>query len=507
MSRTLFGTLRHRYGPPRQSLTQSLAAARAAGSPFRAPLPVEKFQAANGLTVTVAGAGFAGLTAACFLRESGFDVTVLEARPDVGGRVASYTNISDGRVIEAGAELIGANHPLWLALATSLGLGLSVLTSEDEFTGAGLQMPLYLQGQLLAPQQADDVYDQMNTVLGQISKDAATIGDPYRPWESPNAAVWDQLTVADMLAAYGVDPSGPLWAALAAELGNNQALPIEQQSYLGLTSVVRGGQLGDDTMAFWTQSEIYRCEAGNQQLARTLAAMLDASAPGSVKLGTPVQDITVEAGQVTVTAGGTAYSSDYAVLAVPQPAWQGFTISPAVPVGYQISTGPAVKYLSPVTSRFWLPASQAPSGLSDSLGMTWEGTDNQMVTGGQGIELSVFAGGPSAQAAIAAPDRQQYFTAGLAPMYPGYPASADGPGTFVDWPGDPWTGCGYSCPTVGQVTTAGPLLDSLYAGRLAFAGEHTVMAMFGYMEGALESGFLAAMRILDDAQVAPLAGT
>jgi monoamine oxidase len=57
------------------------------------------------------------------------------------------------------------------------------------------------------------------------------------------------------------------------------------------------------------------------------------------------------------------------------------------------------------------------------------------------------------------------------------------------------------------VTTAGPLLDSLYAGRLAFAGEHTVMAMFGYMEGALESGFLAAMRILDDAQVAPLAGT
>jgi monoamine oxidase len=83
-----------------------------------------------------------------------------------------------------------------------------------------------------------------------------------------------------------------------------------------------------------------------------------------------------------------------------------------------------------------------------------------------------------------------------------YPASADGPGTFVDWPGDPLTGCGYSCPAPGQVTTAGPLLTSMYAQRLAFAGEHTVMAMFGYMEGALESGFLAAQRILAAAQAA-----
>jgi len=39
--------------------------------------------------------------------------------------------------------------------------------------------------------------------------------------------------------------------------------------------------------------------------------------------------------------------------------------------------------------------------------------------------------------------------------------------------------------------------------RLAFAGEHTNMAMFGYMEGALQSGFLAAVRIQEAAGVAP----
>jgi len=147
-----------------------------------------------------------------------------------------------------------------------------------------------------------------------------------------------------------------------------------------------------------------------------------------------------------------------------------------------------------VISRFWLQPQLAPTSVSDDLGMTWEGTDNQMVAGDQGFDLSVFAGGPCADAARNAPDKQEYFTAGLTSMYPDY-ANYAPPGFFIDWPSEPTIGCGYSCPSLGQVTTAAPQLAQLYQGRLAFAGEHTVMAFFGYMEGALESGLLAADRI------------
>jgi monoamine oxidase len=87
-------------------------------------------------------------------------------------------------------------------------------------------------------------------------------------------------------------------------------------------------------------------------------------------------------------------------------------------------------------------------------------------------------------------------------MLPGYGQHALGPGRFMDWPGERWTRCGYSCATVGQVITAGPLLAGMYKQRLAFAGEHTNMAMFGYMEGALQSGFLAATRIQEAAGIA-----
>jgi monoamine oxidase len=493
---SIFATRRHRYGAPRRLPSVARQADLPGDGRFRAPLPAAQFKALNGQRVTVIGAGFAGLTAACFLREAGFGVTVLEARQDVGGRVSSRTDICPGRIIEAGAELIGANHPMWLSFANRLGLGLSVLTSEDEFTAASLAMPLYLNGALLSPAEADDIYTQMDHVLKQISKDAATIDDPYQPWLSPNAQAWDAISVAQRLPDFGVEAGSLLWSAVAAELGNNQAVPIDDQSYLGLTAVVRGGQLAGDINAFWTQSEVFRCAEGNQQLAYALRELLEVVSPGSVLTGVPVTAVTITPDQVTVTADGTDYTSDYAVLAIPQPAWPAISFSPAIPPGYQIATGPAVKYLSPLDSRFWLPEGLAPYSLSDGLGMTWEGTDNQMLLPGQGLELSVFAGGPWAAQARQAADKVQYFTDNLTPMYPDYAGYATPAGTFIDWPSEQWTGCGYSCAAPGQVTTAAPLLAELYQQRLAFAGEHTVMAMFGYMEGALESGYIAAIRIL-----------
>jgi len=54
--------------------------------------------------VVVVGAGFAGLACAYELVKAGYDVTVLEARPRVGGRVVSF-NMVPGKVTEGGGEL------------------------------------------------------------------------------------------------------------------------------------------------------------------------------------------------------------------------------------------------------------------------------------------------------------------------------------------------------------------------------------------------------------------
>ena len=62
-------------------------------------------------SVIVIGAGFAGLAAANFLHQKGWDVTVLEARNRIGGRVFSHVmDEKEKLVVELGAEWVGDSH-------------------------------------------------------------------------------------------------------------------------------------------------------------------------------------------------------------------------------------------------------------------------------------------------------------------------------------------------------------------------------------------------------------
>ena len=71
--------------------------------------------------VGVIGAGFAGLAAADGLRAGGAEVTVLEARDRVGGRVWSVP-FGEGAVVERGAEFILPGYDSMNALAARFGI-------------------------------------------------------------------------------------------------------------------------------------------------------------------------------------------------------------------------------------------------------------------------------------------------------------------------------------------------------------------------------------------------
>ena len=79
----------------------------------------------GGRKVVVLGAGVAGLSAAYELQKKGFEVTVLEARDRVGGRVWTVREgFEDGQFAEIGAIRIGSTHTNLLAYAEELGLDL-----------------------------------------------------------------------------------------------------------------------------------------------------------------------------------------------------------------------------------------------------------------------------------------------------------------------------------------------------------------------------------------------
>jgi monoamine oxidase len=76
--------------------------------------------------VIVIGAGYAGLAAAWYLHKNKkAEVTVLEARNRIGGRVFSHTmDEQEGLVIELGAEWVGNSHERMQALCQEFGLEL-----------------------------------------------------------------------------------------------------------------------------------------------------------------------------------------------------------------------------------------------------------------------------------------------------------------------------------------------------------------------------------------------
>ena len=201
--------------------------------------------------VVIIGAGFGGLSCAYQLKRAGARVTVLEARPRVGGRVHSLDTLLPGKQVEAGAELIGLNHPTWLAYAKRFGLTLNELPEGDE-----AQSPILLNGRRLLGEEAATLWTALDGVLQSMNGDARTI-DRQQPWRSANAAALDAQSLQQASQRW---PGSPLerQAALAMIANDMNCLP-ERFSYLAMLASIAGG--GVET--FWTESETYRCASGN----------------------------------------------------------------------------------------------------------------------------------------------------------------------------------------------------------------------------------------------------
>jgi monoamine oxidase len=430
--------------------------------------------------VVVIGAGFAGLAAAHELASAGYDTVVVEARRRVGGRVLTFGDFVPGAHVEGGGELIGSNHPAWAGYAQRFKLRFRDVTEDDA------EAPIVLGGRKLDAQESNRLWEELLAAVAGFNADARGV-DADEPWNSAGAHALDRKTVAAAIAETAASALGKL--ALDVQAENDGGVPSARQSYLGLLAEIAGG--GGE--AYWTESEVYRCEAGNQELALRLAAALP---EGRLLLGTPVREIALASDRVTVLlSDGRSLEADDAVLAVPPSTFGRIAFDPPLPARLAPQMGTNVKQLLRVKQRFWREAGLAPDSLSDGLtGLTWDATDNQ--PDARGACLVSFAGGAAAEDArrLAAGERLPAYLQALEAMYPGIAAQCTD-GRFMDWPSETWTGAGYSFPAPGEVTTLGPLLRDGIGGRLHFAGEHACYAFVGYMEGALHSGAAVAQRL------------
>ena len=265
-----------------------------------------------------------------------------------------------------------------------------------------------------------------------MNADAAKVTDADRPWTTPGADALDRRTTAAWIQETKGSPLGKV--AFDAMMTGDNGVRTEWQSYLANLASVKGGGLAK----YWTDSEVYRCKGGNQQLARRLAAAVGEK---RVLLGSPVEAIDVKDRLVSVRlSSGRVLEAEDVIVTTPPSVWNKIAFDPPLPATLAPQMGTNVKCLIGLQGPFWRREELAPDLLSDGpINWTWNGTDGQP---GAGAALVAFSGGPDADTCRAWPAalRVENYLKELSKVYKGVRASFVR-GQFMDWPSDIWVAC------------------------------------------------------------------
>lgn len=430
--------------------------------------------------IVVVGGGLAGLSCADVLVAGGHDVTVLEARDRVGGRVWSRREpFVAAQHAEGGAEFVNADHAEVLALAARFGIATEPARAVGGSTmldAGGRLVPLHLWDEATKGRLTADL-DRWHAALDALAEGI----DPDDPATGERAAALDERSAASFVAE--LDLSAVARVVVGRHLRTEYMVPPDELSLLHVAWMAarerRCRALAADG---WEAS---RLAGGNDRLATGLASRLGAR----VQLGAPVTAITtVVDGVVVTTADREVRRCDVVVVAVPLPVLGRIAVDPALPdelfaVGY----GEGAKISTQLARRVWRDLGRNGSVVSDRAhGELWETTVAQ--AGDAGI-ITALLSSHDGSAFAAHPEAERRIVAELERAFPGA-AGLAGAQTRTDWSNDEWSLGTYVAFAPGQLTRTWPLMRQPH-GRVVLAGEHTD-AFAGFMEGALRSGRRAA---------------
>jgi monoamine oxidase len=401
--------------------------------------------------VAVVGAGFAGLAAAHELVNAGFDVTVLEARDRVGGRVWSETlaGPQGDTVIERGAEFVLAGYDTLRDYAQKFDLQL-----------ADTGMSYYVR----EPRGISGVDTQGLVEAGNRLATAALHAKTG--------------SVADLLNELGLD--APTTAAVKARVEVSCALEADKLH----PDVVQH-------VASFEPLPSHRIAGGNQQLAVRLAASLG----DRVRLKCPVIGVDRQEPGIRLATHAGPLQFDSVIIALPLPILANLPITPPLPSRKTVALARAGYGFA---AKLHIPLS-APAEITAQISVpdrfwSWIATD---ITGAAQPVLNSFAGSPSALAGLGTSRDASQWMERIRALFPGLPLEF-GRAKLTDWTLDPWARGAYSAHTVGAAAEDDSALASSVSS-LYFAGEYLAGEMAGLMEGALRSGVRAAQELIREA--------
>ena len=422
--------------------------------------------AAAGKHVIVVGAGLAGLGAAATLRAKGIDVTVVEARDRIGGRVHSVERY--GTTIDLGASWIhdSRGNPL---TAVAKSAGISTIPTDYDIH------------QLRTPSKAAV---SRAVVAKQIDK-----RDSIIDWLS---------TQADN------DPNAILAPVLARELAKQHQSGVSAQTLNWLLGVempldvaAAPAQMtleGFDEGDTWNGGPDLMIRGGAIQLVNKIAEGT------KVETGVEVTSISTGRSGVTLkTRSGSVLTADGCVVAVPLGVLKasGIKFDPPLPsatrraitrVGFGLLNKSFLSY----DASWWDPNTVQLGTIGSSIAETISVFPLVKLTG---KPLAVGFTGGSYGAALERRGAGKTAAAVIERMRLGFgDTGVPAQSSQTDWLGEKFTRGSYSYLAPGSSASDRVALGKLN-GRLILAGEHTSTNRPATMDGAWLAGRTAASRL------------
>lgn len=450
--------------------------------------------------VIVIGAGISGLVAARNIVAAGRSVVVLEARDRVGGRVWGY-DLGGGVVFERGGTFIGPTQDRLAALARELRIGtFPVYDHGDDVYYVDGRRSTYSDTGVtgLAPPDPTILGDLAN-VISKLDAMAATI-DVDAPWEHPQAAAWDAMTLDTFVAQNSTTERFPELASLVCRpVFGCESRDLSLLFTLFYTAA-SGNERNKGTFErnFNTRrgAQQDRFVGGSQRIPETIAARLGSR----VLLGQPVRRIAQRDGRVAVVADQLTAQGKRAIVAC-SPALAGrIAYDPVMPyrrdqLMQRVPMGDLVKVTVVYDTPFWRAAGLTGQAVSLD-GLASVTFDDSPQDGGVGAILS-FVGGDDARRYLDLDARGRRATI-LSDLANYFGPQARHPRHYIEtaWPQEEFTrGCPVGLGTPGTLSEYGPSLREP-VGAIHWAGTETSGYWNGYMDGAVRAGERVAAEVL-----------
>ncbi|MDJ0589483.1 MAG: FAD-dependent oxidoreductase [Pleurocapsa sp. MO_226.B13] len=452
--------------------------------------------------IAIVGGGIAGLNAAYQLKKQGYQATVYEARPRLGGRIHTRRDVLDrGIYLDFGGLFVNSEHEDLLTLVDEFNLStFNLIVAADSFSVPATAY--YFADRYVTEAE---LAEQLRPLARQIAVDAALLEEDF----SQFAPKLDRLSVADYLKQHSDKISSSLIRsliknAIRSEYGVENWQSSALQLIFLLPTVTE-----DSVEVLGSSDEAYIVNGGSGRIIDGLAQALS----GQIQTRKPLTQLEKFARGFRLTfADKEVVEADYTILAMPMTTLRRVELNVELPIEFrqfieEVNLGNNSKFFALFQEKVWQPNHFSQEIWTDfGYSMAWDSTV-RIPRRKNGV-LTFFHGGNDVAKARKYSLRNygEKLIDTLEDAVPNLKSAASERFASTDWSKDLYALGAYTNFQPEQLTRFAKFfyLESDVAeerqnvafGNLVFAGEQFSDEFYGYMNGGAQTGRLAAEVIL-----------